>query len=73
MIFEYPYIFGILDRNTLPYMIALSFDLAAQNLLTAVLGLIFNVSKNGRSDFLALGFFSVTDWLGDIGLLSINP
>ena len=28
--------------------------------------------QNWRSGFLALGFFTVTDWLGDIGLLPVN-
>ena len=46
--------------------------LAAQNLWTVVFGLNFNVSKNWCSDFLALGFFTVTDFLSDIGLFSVN-
>ena len=34
LIFIYPHLFGILDHNIIPNMIALSFDLAAQNLWT---------------------------------------
>ena len=33
----------------------------------------FQFSKNWWSDFLALGFFTVTDLLGYIGMLSLNP
>ena len=72
MIFEPPHLFGILDYRILSYLVALRLDLAAQNLQTSVLGLTSNVSKNWHSGFIALGFYTVTDWLGDIGLLSEN-
>ena len=49
--------FCILEHIILPTLIALYFDLAAQNLWTAVLGLTSNVYKSQPSDFLALVFF----------------
>ena len=63
---------GILDHNILTALFSLQLDLAAQNLQTAVFGLTSYVSKNWWSDYLVLIFFTVTDWLRDIGLLSNN-
>ena len=71
-IFECSTLFEILDYNILPYLIDLHSDLAEQNLRTEVFGLTSNVSKNGWSDFLALGLFTVTDWIVDIGLFPVN-
>ena len=64
---------GVLYHNILTYLIALNFGLEAQNLQTEVLGLTADVSKNLLSGFLVLLFFTFTNWLGDIVLLSVNP
>ena len=56
----------------IPVMVTLSFALATPNLITAVLCLTSNVSENLRSGFLALRFFTYSDWLGVIGLLPLN-
>ena len=64
--------FGILDHNILPDLIALRSSLASQNLQTSVLGLTYNVYENWLIDYLAIVFLIVTDWLGDIGMLSVN-
>ena len=63
----------MIDQNVLPSLVNLRFYLASPNLWTAVLCLTSNASKNRKSNFLALGFFTVTDWLGSIGLLLVNP
>ena len=60
-------------HKVLPDLIALCFDLAAHNMHTEVLCLTSNASKNWRSYFLALEFFTVAYWLGEIGLLSVPP
>ena len=53
-------------------MIALRFDLAAPIRRKAVLFLTSKTSVNIRSDFLALGFLTVTVSTCDIGLFSVN-
>ena len=40
---------------------------------TAVLYFASNASKNWQIDFLALEFFTLTKWMGYIGLLLLNP
>ena len=66
-------LFVTLNHNMLPDLIALYFDSVELNIWTAVFVLKSDYSKNGRSDFLALGFLTVTNGPGDIGLLSVNP
>ena len=63
----------MLDQKVLPEMIDLHFDLASLHLWTALLFLTLNYSKKWQGNFLALGFFTVTYWLGDIELLSVTP
>ena len=62
----------MLNHEVLPDLITLRFDLALPNLRTALLWLTSNAYGNGRSDFIALGFFTITYWMGDIVLLSAN-
>ena len=62
----------MIEKKVLPALIALHFDLSSTNLWTTVLCLTYNIFKNLWSDFIALGFFTVTYWLGDIGLLLVN-
>ena len=66
-------IFGILDHNWFPDIIALCFDFAAHNLRKAIFGLTSNVVENWRSDFLALGCLIDTDEPYDIGMFSEKP
>ena len=73
MIFECLCLFGLLNHNILPAMIAVHFDSVAHNIRTEVLILMSNASEKWWSDFIALGFLKITDWLGDIVLLSVNP
>ena len=54
-------------------LIALCFYLEAPNMRTAVLCLTSNFSKSWWGGFIALGFITVTYWLGDIGLLLEPP
>ena len=65
--------FGILEQNIPPYLIALCFDLAATNLQTEVFCLTSNNLENQQSDFFALGFLTVAYGPGDIGILYANP
>ena len=59
------------QKNSSPDWLVLGVE--AQTLRTAVLVLTSNVYKNWKSGFIALGFFTVTYWIGGIGLLSVNP
>ena len=53
-------------------MISLRFDLAAPTQQTAVFFLTPKTSVNRWSDFIALGFLTATEGLGDIELFSVN-
>ena len=48
--------FGILDNNILLVLVDLCFDLAAHKFRKAVFGLTSNVSINGLSNYIELGF-----------------
>ena len=65
-------LFGILGHNTLPYLIDLRFDLSAPTWRVAVFFLTSKNLVNRQRYFLALGFLTVTESLGDIGMLSVN-
>ena len=71
--FIWPRIFKWIEHNILPALIALCFYLSAPNLHKSVLCLISNALKNRQIDFLALNYFTVTYFLGDIWLLLVNP
>ena len=66
MIFVCPVIFGIIDQDILPHLIALQFDLAAVLFLTS------NTSVNIRSDFVQLVLLTVTEESGDIGMFEVK-
>ena len=60
------------DHDILPALIALRFYLEAPNLSIAVLCLKSDPYRNWWGDFLALGLFTVTNLLGNIGLFPVN-
>ena len=69
------YILSYLVYWTTSYWIiwfALLFDLSEPNRQTSVSGLTSNDSENWRSDFYCTRIFTVTYFLGNIGLLSVN-
>ena len=67
-----PRLFGELDHNILPDLIALRLYFSADNLKTAVFCLTSKISVNFHIDFLALGFLEVTDVPGGIVSFSVN-
>ena len=60
LVFLRPLLFGILDRNILPAMIALRFDLEGPARQMVVFFLTSKTSVNRWSGFLVLGFLEVT-------------
>ena len=48
-------------------------DFEATNRRLAVLGLTSNMFVNKHSDFLALGFLTGVDVIGELGILSVTP
>ena len=70
--FVWTRIFGILDHNILPALIALRFDFAAHNPWTEFFGLKSNVSEILWSDLLVLCCFTGTDGPDDIGMFSVD-
>ena len=65
--------FGMIYHNILPATIASAFDSAAPYWQTEVFSRTSKNSLNLRSNLFVLGFFTVTNGPGEIGLLSVNP
>ena len=70
--FVWPSIFAVFEHNTLNFLIALRFALAAPNLWTELLCLTSNVYVNWRSDLIEIAFVVDIYWLGVIRLLLVN-
>ena len=66
------FLFGILDHNILPALIALRFYLEAPTQWIEVFFLTSKTSVNRQSDLIALHFFTMMVGPGDIELLSVN-
>ena len=61
-----------MEHNILPDLIVFSFDSTSYNPRPSILGLTPNSSEKCQNDFRVLCFFTIKDWLGGIGIFSVN-
>ena len=71
--FWMPFSFFFLVHRLLPTFMALRLDFSAPTQSFAVFGLTSNMLVKRHSDFLALGFLTIVDVIGKLGLSSVTP